>query len=90
MSTQHPDNVASPAWAKVEVLAGNMEVEETCRAFTEIGCQEQMWDWEGKDVDPNVVRKLFVTHPDFFNSYRLGRDVFLTIRVPNQDRAREA
>jgi phosphoenolpyruvate carboxylase len=83
MSTQHPDNVASPNWAKDEVLAGDMEVEETYRAFSEFGCQEQMWDWEGKDADPNVVRKLLVAYPDFFKKQRLGRDIFLTIRVAN-------
>ena len=83
MSTQHPDNVASPSWAKDEVLAGDMEVEETYRAFSEFGCQEQMWDWEGKDADPNVVRKLLVTYPDFFKKHRIGDDVFLTIRVAN-------
>ena len=83
MSTQHPDNVASPGWAKDEVLSGDMEVEETYRAFSEFGCQEQMWDWEGKDADPNVVRKLLLTYPDFFKEHRLGDDVFLTIRVAN-------
>jgi len=83
MSTQHPDNVASPGWAKDEVLSGDMEVEETYRAFAEFGCQEQMWDWEGKDADPNVVRKLLLGHSDFFKEHRLGDDVFLTIRVAN-------
>lgn len=83
MSTQHPDNVASPNWAKDDVLAGDMEIEETYRAFSEYGCQEQMWDWEGKDADPNVVRKLLVNYPDFFKSHRLGEDIFLTIRVAN-------
>ena len=83
MSTQHPDNVASPSWAKDDVLAGDMEVEETFRAYSEYGCQEQMWDWEGKDADPNVVRKLLVSYPDFFKKHRLGEDIFLTIRVAN-------
>jgi len=83
MSTQHPDNVAPPSWAKDDVISGDMEVEETYRAFSEFGCQEQMWDWEGKDADPNVVRKLLLWHSDFFKEHRLGDDVFLTIRVAN-------
>jgi len=83
MSTQHPDNVASPSWARDEVLAGDLEVEETYRAFSEYGCQEQMWDWEGKDADPNVVRKLLLAYPDYFKKHRLGDDIFLTIRVAN-------
>lgn len=64
-------------------MAGDAEVEETYYAFSELGCQEQMWDWEGKDADPNVVRKLLVAYPDFFKAHRLGRDVFLTLRVAN-------
>jgi len=42
-----------------------------------------MWDWEGKDADPNVVRKLLINYPDFFKEHRLGSDVFLTLRVAN-------
>ena len=83
MSTQHPDNVARPSWALHDVIAGEIEIEETFLAFSELGCQEQMWDWEGKDADPNVVRKLLTGHPEFFTSHKLGRDFFLTYRVAN-------
>jgi len=83
MSTQHPDNVNLPAWVRAEMLAGDDEVTETFHAFQKLGCQEQMWDWEGKDVDPNVVRKLLVAYPDFFKDNVIGKDVFLTYRVPN-------
>jgi len=83
MSTQHPDNVNPPEWLKGEVLAGDNEVTETFHAFQKLGCQEQMWDWEGKDVDPNVVRKLFVAYPEFFKENVIGRDVFLTYRISN-------
>lgn len=83
MSTQHPDNVNLPPWAEGEVIAGDAEVHETYFAFHDLKCEEQMWDWEGKDVDPNIVRKLLVNHPDFFRENVLGRDIFLTYRVPN-------
>jgi len=42
-----------------------------------------MWDSEGKDIDPHVVRKLLTSYPDFFKEKILGRDVFLTYRIPN-------
>jgi len=83
MSTQHPDNVTLPPWVGEEIIAGEDEVYETYFAYKELKCEEQMWDWEGKDVDPNIVRKLLVSHPDFFRDHILGRDVFLTYRVPN-------
>jgi phosphoenolpyruvate carboxylase len=83
MSTQHPDNVTLPPWVREEVIAGEAEVHETYFAYEELKCEEQMWDWEGKDVDPNIVRKLLVNHPDFFQDHILGRDVFLTYRIPN-------
>ena len=83
MSTQHPDNVALPPWVKGEMIAGDDEVYETYFVYRELKCEEQMWDWEGKDVDPNIVRKLLATHPDFFEEHILGEDVFLTYRVPN-------
>lgn len=83
MSTQHPDNVNLPDWINAGVMAGEAEVRETFYAYSELGCQEQMWDWEGKDVDPNVVRKLIVDYPDFFKEHVIGRDLFLTYRTPN-------
>ena len=49
-----------------------------------MGCDEQMWDSEGKEADNQVVRKLLTGYPDFFrNELQLGRDIALTLRVPN-------
>ncbi len=83
MSTQHPDNVQLPSWANGETISGEAEVRETFFAYHELKCEEQMWDWEGKDVDPNIVRKLLVNYPEFFEEHIIGRDVFLTYRIPN-------
>ncbi len=83
MSTQHPDDALLPPWVKQETIAGEAEVYEALFAFEELGCQEQMWDWEGKDVDPNIVRKLLMNYPEFLKEHILGEDIFLTYRVPN-------
>ncbi len=83
MSTQHPDNVSRPHWAAKEIIANEDEVFEAYYAFSELKCQEQMWDWEGKDVDPHIVRKLLTNFADFFRENVLGRDVYLTYRIPN-------
>ena len=84
MSTQHPDNATPAPFADdTGVLKGDGEVEEAVAAFA-LGCDEQMWDSEGKEVDNQVVRKLLTNYPDLFQGgLQLGRDVALTLRVPN-------
>lgn len=83
MSTQHPDNARVPEWVGGEVIAGEAEVEEAFRAYSGLGVHEVMWDAEGKDVDTRVVRKLLAGYPDYFREHVLGRDVYLTPRLPN-------
>ena len=83
MSTQHPDNANVPHWARSEVISGDDEVTEAFIAFSSLGVQEVMWDAEGKDVDSHVVRKLFTNYSDFFKEKKLGKDIFLTYRIPN-------
>ena len=83
MSTQHPDNVRSPSFANGSVLKGEGELTEAVHVF-ELGCDEQMWDSEGKEADNKVVQKLLTNYPDFFRTNkRLGEDCMLTLRVPN-------
>ena len=81
MSTQHPDNATPAPFAdEAGVLKGEGEVEEAVSVF-EMGCDEQMWDSEGKEADNQVVRKLLTSYPDFFrNENLLGRDIALTLR----------
>jgi len=83
MSTQHPDNVTIPPWSPTEIIDGNAEVHEAYYAYEALGCQEVMWDSEGKDVDTRVVRKLLSNHWDYFSEHVLGKDLFLTYRIPN-------
>jgi phosphoenolpyruvate carboxylase len=83
MSTQHPDNVMTPAWSGGEVIEGEAELREAFFAYGELGCDEVMWDSEGKDVDTNVIRKLLSAYPAFFQKRMLGQDIFMTYRVPN-------
>lgn len=83
MSTQHPDNVQTPFFADHSVLQGEDEVKEAFYAYSHLGCTEQMWDYEGKEVDPFVVKKLLTRYEGFFREHRLGEEVFLTPRVPN-------
>ncbi len=83
MSTQHPDNVTLPFFAETQDMSGDDEIQEAYYAFSHLGCDEQMWDSEGKEIDDFVVRKLLTRYPHFFKEHRLGRDIFLTLRIPN-------
>ena len=85
MSTQHPDNVILPFFAETSDMSGDDEIQEAYYTFSHLGCDEQMWDCEGKEVDDFVVRKLLTKYGYFFEKQRLGKDVFLTLRVPNPD-----
>ena len=89
MSTQHPDNVLLPFFAENQDMSGDDEIQEAYYAFSHLGCDEQMWDCEGKEVDDFVVRKLLTKYEHFFQQTKLGEDVFLTLRVPNPDVERE-
>ena len=83
MSTQHPDNANVPAWSNGEIIDGNAEVFEAYFDYATLGCQEVMWDAEGKDIDTRVVRKLLDKYQDYFREHIIGQDVFLTYRIPN-------
>lgn len=83
MSTQHPDNALVPPWCRDELIQGDDEIYEAYYAYSNLGCHEVMWDSEGKDVDTRVVRKLLINHADYFKENIIGRDVFLTYRIPN-------
>ncbi len=84
MATQHPDNARVPNWVREkEVIASDDEVYEAYLSYSEFGVEEVMWDAEGKDVDTHVVRKLFTDYPECFRDNVLGKDIFLTYRVPN-------
>ncbi|MFZ5764215.1 MAG: phosphoenolpyruvate carboxylase [Thermodesulfobacteriota bacterium] len=85
MSTQHPDNVQIPFFAENQDMSGDDEIQEAYYAFSHLGCDEQMWDCEGKEVDAYVVRKLLTKYEHFFHQTRLGDDVRLTLRLPNPD-----
>jgi phosphoenolpyruvate carboxylase len=85
MATQHPDNAAAPAWlaASDGFIDTRHEIEECHRSFAELGCTEYMWDWEGKHVDEAVIERLLEKHHAFFSRHQLGKDLFLTYRLPN-------
>lgn len=85
MSTQHPDNVRPPFFSDSSVLGGDDEIKEAFYTFSHINSKEQLWDFEGKQVDNFVVKKLLSKYEPFFRRHKLGKDFFLTLRVPNPE-----
>ena len=83
MSTQHPDNVNHPFFSDNTELAGEDEIKEVFYSYSHMHCREQLWDCEGKEVDNFVVKKLLTKYEPYFKKHILGKDVFLTLRVPN-------
>ncbi len=83
MSTQHPDNANIPFFSNSPILQGEDEIKEAYYAFSFLGVDEIMWDVEGKETDEFVIRKLLTDYPEFFKSKIMGKDVFITLRVPN-------
>lgn len=90
MATQHPDNAGKPYWSNKPFISTAKEVEECFRSYSDLDCQEYMWDWEGKFVDEAVVDRLYLKHYDYFAAQPLGKERFLTFRVPNIKREGQA
>ena len=85
MATQHPDNANGPFWERDgdAFVSVAEELRECVACFRDLGVSEFMWDWEGKYADEAVIEKLFSTHFEYFKKHQLGRDIFLTFRLPN-------
>lgn len=85
MATQHPDNAMPPFWdGKLGAfIAAHREVQEALVCFKELGAGEYMWDWEGKHADSAVIDRMLSEYYDYFSISNLGKDKFLTFRIPN-------
>src|SRR3990167_5238532 len=83
MATQHPDNAGRPYWSNRAFISAAAEIKECFLCFSELGIDEYNWDWEGKFVDEAVIDRLLHKHLNYFKEQRLGRDKFVTFRIPN-------
>lgn len=85
MATQHPDNACAPYWDKAgrPFVGVHEEITEAVACFKDLDVSEYMWDWEGKHADAAVIDRLFSDYYDYFSKLQLGRDKFLTFRIPN-------
>ena len=83
MATQHPDNAKGSPFTGNSFVSTKEEIDECVKCFSELGTEEYMWDWEGKFVDEAVIDRLLQDDFDYFKKNQLGKDKFLTFRIPN-------
>ena len=83
MISQHPDHGNKPYWSRNAFIKAGEEIKECFLSFSELNTSEYKWDWEGKYVDESVIEKLLSEHHDYFKKNSLGKDKFLTFRLPN-------
>lgn len=83
MATQHPDNAGTPFWHPSPFIGDQDEVDELFHNLSVLGNDEYMWDWEGKFADEAMIEKLVSKYHEFFSEKQIGRDVFITLRIPN-------
>ena len=83
MASQHPDHANIPFWHNDAFITVHDEYEETYLAYSELGIDEYKWDWEGKLVDESVMERLLSNYYQYFKDNPLGKEKFLTFRLPN-------
>lgn len=83
MGTQHPDNACAPFWGDKPFIESRDETREVFENFFTLGCDEYMWDWEGKFADEAMIERLLSNYMENFKKSQIGRDKFITIRIPN-------
>ena len=83
MATQHPDNAGVPFWHNEAFIGEQFENDEIYENFFTLGADEYMWDWEGKIADEAIIEKLLGKYLQYFTGKQIGRDVFVTLRIPN-------
>src|SRR3989344_3756531 len=83
MATQHPDNASVPYWHKRAFISTSAEIKESYLCFSDLKIDEYNWDWEGKFVDEAVIDRLLHEHFAYFQKNPLGKEKFLTFRIPN-------
>ncbi|MFA5991318.1 MAG: phosphoenolpyruvate carboxylase [Candidatus Doudnabacteria bacterium] len=83
MATQHPDHAGKPYWHSSTFIPATEEAKESFLSFSELGISEYKWDWEGKLVDESVLERLLGAYYDYFKKFPIGKEKFLTFRLPN-------
>jgi len=80
-ANQFPDNVSRPFWSLKDSASPLDDFFDCYVAFKEMGFDEYFWDWRGRKIDEQLVKKLMTSYKGFFNSNEIGKEHFVTFRV---------
>lgn len=83
MASQHPDHASKPYWHNKEYITTQHEHKECFLMYSDLGIQEYKWDWEGKLVDEAIMERLLHKYYEYFKTNPIGKEKFLTFRLPN-------
>src|SRR6185369_39471 len=83
MASQHPDHANVPYWHDSAHITVQTEHKEAFLMYSDLGIEEYKWDWEGKLVDESVMERLLGQYYEYFQKNPLGKEKFLTFRLPN-------
>lgn len=91
MGTEHPDNASparflNPPSAKIMVKD---EIAEFHYMFKKLGLDEVMLDAEGKAAEATPLMKLLPLDMEYYRKNVVGRNLFITFRVPNLEHKRD-
>ncbi|MEK6967275.1 MAG: phosphoenolpyruvate carboxylase, partial [Nanoarchaeota archaeon] len=91
MGTEHPDNASQARFlhtpsAKIMV---NDEIEEFHYMFKKLGLDEVMLDAEGKAAEATPLMKLIPLDMGYYKKKVVGKDIFITFRVPNPEHKKD-
>lgn len=83
MASQHPDHASRPYWHNKEFITAQHEHRECYLMYSDLGIEEYKWDWEGKLVDESIMERLLQKYYNYFKANPIGKNKFLTFRLPN-------
>jgi len=80
-ATQFADNAEKPFWSFKGNATASDDFFDCYVSFKELDCHEYMWDWQGRKIDSDVVKRLITHYHSFFRDRPIGKRFFLTFRT---------
>ncbi len=80
-----PDNASRPFWAFKDKKSLADEFFDCYVSFKELNCHEYFWEWQSRNIDESLMKKLAKSYRKFFSSKPIGKERFITFVVNNDN-----